>query len=97
MKMNGEGELKYSQDITTDIFDIIEISKSKFAISCHNDKKVKIIEVDISTSIFTIKDTIDCQRKPTALYKMNDDLLLVGLENKLEIINMMNKKVINSI
>ena len=61
MKINGEGELKYSQDITTDdIFDIIEISKSIFAISCKSDKKVKIIEVDISTSFCTIKYTIDC-------------------------------------
>ena len=60
MKINGEGELKYSQDITLYIYDIIEISESTFAISCWGENKVKIIEVDISTSIFTIKDTIDC-------------------------------------
>ena len=46
----------------------------------------------------SILKTIDCKNStPAALYKINDNLLLVGYENKLEVIDITNNNVINII
>ena len=86
MIINNLTQIKYSQDIAK-IIDLIQITSSTFAISCFEEKKVRIIRVDSSTFEISILNTIDCKDcQPWALYKISDNLLLVGYNNKLEVI-----------
>jgi hypothetical protein len=76
---------KDSQEIGG-LYDMIELQPFTFAISSSN---VTVIKVDESTLDITIIKQIGLfPSKPISLHKINNDLLLVGQDNNLKIIDL---------
>ena len=51
------------------------------AVSCYNEKQVIIVNVDIKTRSKTIKQTFENKFRPTYLYQIDHDHMLVGTES----------------
>ena len=67
---------------------LIQSSSTMLAVSCFNDKKVLICNVDIKSRLRTIRNTIENKQSPTFLYQVDTDHLLVGtLAGKFEVWN----------